>query len=90
MPRTTRSKTPRTPLRKVDRQGRSIPAKRKAVIEIFKSKKDKKFYFHLRSSNGKVVVDNGQGYERRVDLMKTLDALVSIFKEGRFNISEAA
>lgn len=87
MPRTTRSKTP---LRRVDRVGRSIPTKRKALIEIWKSKKDKKFYFHLRSSNGKVVVDNGQGYERRVDLMKTLDALVSIFKEGRYNISEAA
>jgi uncharacterized protein YegP (UPF0339 family) len=63
---------------------------RKAVIEIWKSKKDKKFYFHLRSSNGKVVVDNGQGYERRVSLVETLEAMVAIFKEGRFIIQETA
>lgn len=74
---------------KVDRAGRKMPAQRKAVIEIWKGK-DRKFYFHLRSSNGKIVVDNGQGYERRVDLIKTLQAVSDIFKQGRFRISEAA
>lgn len=58
------------------------------MIEIWKSPKDKKFYFHLRSSNGKVVVDNGQGYERRVSLIETLNAMVEIFKAGRFVVQE--
>lgn len=59
------------------------------MIEIWKGK-DRKFYFHLRSSNGKVVVDNGQGYERRVSLLETLNAMVAIFKEGRFVVQETA
>lgn len=94
MPRksSARKTTPRkrTTQARSDRAGRLMPAHRKAVIEIWKSAKDRKFYFHLRSSNGKIVVDNGQGYERRVDLVKTLKAVSAIFKEGRFRISEAA
>lgn len=91
MPRksTVRSIRKRTP-RKSDSRGRAIPIQRKAVIEVWKNKKDKKFYFHLRSSNGKVVVDNGLGYERRVSLVKTLRAMVEIFQDGRFVIQETA
>lgn len=59
------------------------------MIEIWKSPKDKKFYFHLRSSNGKVVVDNGQGYERRVSLLETLRAMAEIFRAGRIVIKES-
>lgn len=55
---------------------------------MWKSKKDKKFYFHLRSSNGKIVVDNGQGYERRVSLIETLESMINVFKEGRYIIQE--
>jgi uncharacterized protein YegP (UPF0339 family) len=60
------------------------------VIEVWKNPKDKLFYFHLRSSNGKIVVKNGQGYERRVSLIETLNAMVDVFKEGRFLIQETA
>lgn len=63
--------------------------KRRAAIVVWKSKKDGKFYFHLQSSNGKIVLDNGQGYNRRVDLAKTLEAVRDIFREGRFVIQEA-
>lgn len=78
-----------TPKRKVDSRGRAMPTHRKAVIEVFKGK-DKMFYFHLRSSNGKVVVANPRGYERRVSLMETLDAMADVFREGRFQIVESA
>ena len=60
------------------------------MIEVWKNPRDKKFYFHLRSSNGKVVVNNKQGYERRVSLVETLDAMINVFKEGRFQIVESA
>jgi uncharacterized protein YegP (UPF0339 family) len=63
--------------------------KRKGTIEVWKSKKDGKFYFHLLSSNGKVVLPAGQGYNRRTDLIKTLQAVSDIFKEGRFVIKDA-
>lgn len=58
--------------------------KRKGSIVIWKSKKDKKFYFHLASSNGKIVLPAGQGYNRRNDLIKTLVAIIGIFVERRF------
>lgn len=64
--------------------------KRKGSIIVWKSKKDRKFYFHLLSSNGKIVLPAGQGYSRRVDLIKTLQAVVDIFREGRFTIKETA
>jgi len=57
---------------------------------VWKSKKDKKFYFHLESSNGKIIMDNGQGYDRRNNLIATLQAIVDIFKMGRFVIKETA
>lgn len=60
-----------------------VPKKRKSTINIWKSKRDKKFYFHMASSNGKVVLPAGQGYSRRVDLVKTLNAVIAIFREGR-------
>lgn len=50
--------------------------------------KDKKFYFHLESSNGKIVIQNTQGYERRINLIHTLKAMIEIFKVGRFVIKE--
>ena len=59
------------------------PKKRKSTINIWKSKKDKKFYFHLASSNGKIMLPAGQGYSRRVDLVKTINAVIAIFREGR-------
>lgn len=62
------------------------PKKRKSSIDIWKSKKDGKFYFHLRSSNGKIMLPAGQGYSRRVDLVKTLRAVIEIFREGRIAI----
>lgn len=62
--------------------------KRRGSIIVWKSKKDSKFYFHLESSNGKIILPAGQGYNRRVDLIKTLQAVVDIFKEGRFIIRE--
>jgi hypothetical protein len=43
----------------------------------------------LASSNGRVVMDNGQGYNRRNNLVKTLRAVAEIFKEGRFEIRES-
>lgn len=64
--------------------------KRKGTIEVWKSKKDKKFYFHLRSSNGRIVLPAGQGYNRRVDMITTLQHVCDIFKEGRFVIEETA
>jgi uncharacterized protein YegP (UPF0339 family) len=67
----------------------ATPRKRKGSIVIWKSKKDRKFYFHLASSNGRVVMDNGQGYNRRNNLVKTLRAVAEIFKEGRFEIRES-
>jgi hypothetical protein len=79
-----------TQKRKLDSRGRAMPEHRKAVIEVWKNPRDKKFYFHLRSSNGKVVVNNKQGYERRVSLVETLDAMINVFKEGRFQIVETA
>lgn len=66
----------------------SPPKKRKGSIVVWKSKKDGKFYFHLESSNGKIVIQNTQGYERRVHLVHTLYAMVAIFREGRFVIKE--
>jgi uncharacterized protein YegP (UPF0339 family) len=65
-----------------------MPVHRKAVIEVWKGK-DSLFYFNLRSSNGKVVVQNPKGYERRVSLMETLNAMADVFKEGRFQIVES-
>lgn len=55
---------------------------------MWKNPKDKLFYFHLRSSNGKIVVENPRGYERRVSLIETLDAMADVFKAGRFMIME--
>lgn len=81
-------KARKAPTRK-DSNGRVMPAHRKAAIEIWKSKKDKKFYFRLRSSNGKVMISNNQGYERRVSMLETLRSMVEIFKVGRFVIEEA-
>lgn len=69
---------------------KSSPKKRKASIVVWKSKKDKKFYFHLVSSNGKIIMDNGQGYERRNNLVATLKSIVDIFKTSRFVIEETA
>ncbi len=69
---------------------KKAPKKRKASIVVWKSKKDKKFYFHLESSNGKIIMDNGQGYERRNNLVATLQSIVDIFKSNRFVIKETA
>lgn len=68
----------------------AAPRKRRASIVVWKSKKDHKFYFHVASSNGRIVLDNGQGYDRRNNLIKTLRAVADIFKEGRFEIRETA
>lgn len=76
--------------RATKRPAKKQVVQRKAAIVVWKSKKNKKFYFHLRSSNGKVMVDNGQGYERRVDLIATLEAMINIFKAGRYEIQEVA
>jgi uncharacterized protein YegP (UPF0339 family) len=57
---------------------------------VWKSKKDRKFYFHLRSSNGRIVLPAGQGYSRRVDLITTLQHVCDIFTDRRFIIQEAA
>lgn len=65
-----------------------MATKRKGTIEIWKSPKDGKFYFHLKSSNGNVVLPAGQGYNRRNDLIKTLQAVADIFMERRFVIKE--
>lgn len=62
------------------------PKKRKSTINIWKSKKDRKFYFQMVSSNGKIVLPAGQGYSRRVDLVKTLTAIIEIFRAGRVAI----
>lgn len=62
---------------------------RKSTIHVWKSKKDGKFYFNLVSSNGKITLPAGQGYSRRVDLVKTLKAIVAIFREGRFTFVES-
>jgi len=62
--------------------------KRKGKIEIWKSKKDKKFYFHLKSSNGNIILPAGQGYNRRNDMIATLQAVADIFMQKRFTIVE--
>lgn len=70
---------------------RKVPfKKRKGVVVVWKSKKDRKFYFHLESSNGKVILSNNQGYNRRTDLIKTLQSVSDIFREARFVIRETA
>lgn len=66
----------------------AAPKKRKSKIEIWKSKKDKKFYFHLVSSNGKITLPAGQGYSRRIDLIRTLREVIDIFKTGRLTITD--
>ncbi len=71
-------------------QRQASPKKRKGSIVVWKSKKDKKFYFHLESSNGKIILQNTQGYERRNNLVATLQAIVDIFKDNRFIIKETA
>lgn len=63
--------------------------KRRSTIRVWKSKKDGKFYFDLVSSNGKITLPAGQGYSRRVDLVKTLKSVIDIFREGRFTIVES-
>ena len=63
-----------------------MATKRKGTIVVWKSKRDGKFYFHLLASNGKIVLPAGQGYSRRVDLIKTLQSVIDIFREGRFTI----
>jgi uncharacterized protein YegP (UPF0339 family) len=60
--------------------------KRKGSIVVWKSAKNHKFYFHLLSSNGKIILPAGQGYNRRNDLIKTLQAVSDIFTEKRFVI----
>ena len=65
-----------------------VAKKRKGSIVVWKSKRDGKFYFHLLSSNGKVLLPAGQGYNRRNDLIKTLEAVRGIFVEGRFIIHD--
>lgn len=65
---------------------KKVVKKRKSQINIWKSRKDGKFYFHMVSSNGKIVLPAGQGYSRRVDLVKTLNAVIDIFREGRLVI----
>ena len=66
----------------------STKPKRRACIVIWKSTKNKKFYFHLVASNGKITLDNGQGYSRRVDMIKTIESVIEIFKSGRYYIQE--
>lgn len=67
----------------------TVKAKRKGAIVVWKSKKDKKFYFHLESSNGRIILPAGQGYNRRNDLIATLQAVVDIFREARFVIQDS-
>lgn len=67
-----------------------MTTKRNGTIEVWKSKRDGKFYFHLRASNGKITLPAGQGYTRRIDLIKTLKAVRDIFREGRFVIVDSS
>lgn len=62
------------------------PKKRKSAIVIWKNKKDKKFYYHLKGSNGRILLADSGGFDRRNDLIATLQSVSEIFRDGRFVI----
>lgn len=41
-------------------------------FEIYKSKKNKKWYFRLKANNNKVIAGTRQGYENKVDCVQTV------------------
>ncbi len=49
-------------------------------FEVFKSNKDKKFYWHLIAIHGGKVVAQSEGYSRRTNAMETVNSLAGQFK----------
>lgn len=43
--------------------------------EIYKGKKNGKWYFRGRAKNGKIVTSSRQGYENRVDCISTIGTI---------------
>jgi len=52
---------------------------------IWKSKKNNQWYFTIKSSNGKIVVQS-EGYKRRASAVKTAKRLPSILKNLTYHI----
>lgn len=56
--------------------------------DIFKSNKDKKWYFHIKGNNGKIIVPS-QPYSRRDSAAKGLEALKrQILKDEALRLDE--
>jgi uncharacterized protein YegP (UPF0339 family) len=50
-----------------------------ATFELFKSKKNKEYYWRLRHENGKIIADSGEGYKNKKDAIKGFE---SVMKNG--------
>jgi len=62
---------------------------RKGRLEIWKSKKNKQFYWRFRASNGRVTAVGGEGYKVRNALVRTLKSMGAKLTTGMFEIVEA-
>lgn len=63
-------------------------AKRKGKLVVWKGK-DRKWYWHIASSNGKIMADGNQGYERKEFVFQTLTSLGSMLRDVRLHYIEA-
>lgn len=66
------------PVEKVVTKEVEVPApivKNGWKFEMFKSPKNSKWYFRLRSSNGKVVASSRQAYNNKKDCVSTIHAI---------------
>lgn len=61
---------------------------RKAALQFWKGKKDKKFYWHFVQSNGRITAVGGEGYNRRNDMLRTIRNMGLKLKEGAFEMVE--
>jgi len=50
-------------------------AESKAKFVLYKSKKDKKFYWRLRHRNGRIIADSGQGYTTKPNAKKGIKSV---------------
>jgi uncharacterized protein YegP (UPF0339 family) len=55
---------------------------------VWRSAKDNKWYWHIKASNGKIIADGNQGYERKMFVFKTLESLGSMLREVRLILVE--
>lgn len=62
---------------------------RKGRLEIWKSKKNKQFYWRFCASNGRITAVGGEGYKVRAMLVRTLKSMGVKLATGMFEIVEA-